>query len=388
MLAALIRVQLLQCWSSMSHLSFRRLAQRRTKKWRRRTICSAVVLLLFSSAVCLAFLGSLGSSEGYQSGNLSTAEFDVVRGLVDAARSSRAAPIPPSALVELARVGHPHYADDIQAAPALDVELPPGSGLLSGVRTISNADWWGPVLPGWEPTTFAVFRRVLDARPGVVIDFGAWVGPTAIAAARLNSTHVYALEVDPVAFTELVTNVASNPAVAAKTSTFFLGITDRVALTTFSVGTCSERIGDSCSSMVTAAKATTWQTQCMPLGSFAAAAGILRGDISLIKIDVEGAEDMLLPSLRAWLSVWPLGRAKPAIRLSIHDNMRDPSTGWKSSVDDFMRMFRYGYGSLDQEGLILLWSEAAGLARLTGGEMFSGNFLLLDFSVGGLPLAT
>lgn len=62
----------------------------------------------------------------------------------------------------------------------------------------------------WEPVTFRVFKSILKGHKDVsVIDFGAWIGPTAIFSSKFCS-QVHALEPDPIAFSALVANVNLN----------------------------------------------------------------------------------------------------------------------------------------------------------------------------------
>jgi len=60
----------------------------------------------------------------------------------------------------------------------------------------------------WEPSTFEIFDRFLD-RQETFVDIGAWIGPTALYAAR-RAKRVFAFEPDPVAFRSLVQNLELN----------------------------------------------------------------------------------------------------------------------------------------------------------------------------------
>lgn len=79
----------------------------------------------------------------------------------------------------------------------------------------------------WEHDTLAMIRHVLKSRPGSVhIDFGAWIGPTAIFASTY-ARKVFALEPDPSAFMHLYHNIAMNPAVSRNTEATQLCISDQ-----------------------------------------------------------------------------------------------------------------------------------------------------------------
>jgi FkbM family methyltransferase len=66
-----------------------------------------------------------------------------------------------------------------------------------------------------------VLSFFLEGRPtAAYIDFGAWIGPTALYAAHFLH-HVYALEPDPMAFSALTANVQRNLHLAQHIETFF-----------------------------------------------------------------------------------------------------------------------------------------------------------------------
>jgi hypothetical protein len=72
---------------------------------------------------------------------------------------------------------------------------------------VVNAEFWKKI-ESWEPYTFATFSQLVDAET-YVIDFGAWIGPTALFLAS-RAKKVVALEPDPAAFVELQLNAALN----------------------------------------------------------------------------------------------------------------------------------------------------------------------------------
>ena len=88
-------------------------------------------------------------------------------------------------------------------------------------------NWWSVVNHNvWEADTLAMIRHVLTRKPNsVYLDFGAWVGPTAIFASSY-AKHVYAMEPDPGAFNELYYNVHMNPHISRNTEVFQLCISD------------------------------------------------------------------------------------------------------------------------------------------------------------------
>jgi hypothetical protein len=143
-----------------------------------------------------------------------------------------------------------------------EVRLPLNAGT---VRVFSTAfegfnhfnggqDWWVNVRPGpdsWEHGTFRVIKTMLTLRPGALIDFGAWIGPTAVFGAQVRgyrgegggwtarhtgffsyprrqfATRVLALEPDPLAFEQLRGNLMLNPSAMAKSSVYWRCISTR-----------------------------------------------------------------------------------------------------------------------------------------------------------------
>jgi FkbM family methyltransferase len=70
----------------------------------------------------------------------------------------------------------------------------------------SNADFWN--FDDWEAANYAIIKRYADECPAFV-NAGGWIGPFTLFAAKLYQ-HVYSLEPDPAAFSELSRNVALN----------------------------------------------------------------------------------------------------------------------------------------------------------------------------------
>lgn len=138
----------------------------------------------------------------------------------------------------------------------------------------------------WEPETKALLGRHL--RPGsLFVDVGAWIGPVTLWALELGAD-VIAIEPDPVAREELCRQAPSTveiwPGAIATTSG-----TARLAANPKDGG----EYGDSMSRLaVEGHEVATWT---LP--------DVLAGRIpDLVKIDVEGYEIDLCPSLMPWLA--------------------------------------------------------------------------------------
>ena len=73
----------------------------------------------------------------------------------------------------------------------------------------------GAFARNWEDSSFAVFRRFVN-NSSVVLDIGAWIGPTALWFAKV-ARHVVALEPTEAAFRELKRNLDINVEIAPGT---------------------------------------------------------------------------------------------------------------------------------------------------------------------------
>lgn len=174
--------------------------------------------------------------------------------------------------------------------------------------------FWGLVSSNeWEPETFRVLKAVLKGHNNCsFVDFGAWIGPTALFASKF-CPNVYAIEPDPLAFSALVANVNLNKEARERIKVYFGVITTEPGPVTM-VGN-----GDSTSHIMSGKVANfgkgkpTWTVMGRTLPQFIFDEHIQ--NLRLIKIDTEGAEIFLIPSLKSWLMIL---NKKPAIWLSIH----------------------------------------------------------------------
>ncbi len=162
-----------------------------------------------------------------------------------------------------------------------------------------NQPFWDAVQSGrWEPHTFQFFRTHI-APDVLVLDVGAWIGPTALFAAQLGAKCI-AFEPDPKAFVELEENYRAN-----SDATWI----DRLSIVNAAVTVDGEPItlgsraggGDSMSSALFADQQTSWIAQSKRLQD------ILRehrepGQPLFIKIDIEGGEYSLLPAIKEILA--------------------------------------------------------------------------------------
>lgn len=163
---------------------------------------------------------------------------------------------------------------------------------------IHGAFWRRVSAGNWEPHTFAVFRRFLDPARSCV-DIGAWIGPTALFAARL-ARRVHAIEPDPVAHAELEGNVAVNPELRERIVLHAQCVAPQRGPVDLYAGgmyhSDASRFGDSMSGIVAASDRgdqASRRVEGIELVDLFADEAIT--DCSLIKMDVEGGEYSLIP---------------------------------------------------------------------------------------------
>lgn len=155
--------------------------------------------------------------------------------------------------------------------------------------------FWERMLRGdWEPETFAIFDKHIGSR-SLFLDVGAWIGPTALYGAQL-ADRCIAFEPDPVAFAELRANVAANADQewAHRLEIHECAINKDGA--SFTLGGSAEG-ADSTSSALLPDRESQWTVRATRLQDVLA---LHRkpGQPVFIKIDIEGGEYDLLPTIR------------------------------------------------------------------------------------------
>lgn len=168
-----------------------------------------------------------------------------------------------------------------------------------------HSKFWRKASAGtWEPETFAVLEAHLDADHDY-LDIGAWIGPTVLYGASL-ARRVYCFEPDPVAFRYLAWNLELNS--VQNVSAFSAALSQDVGIAR--MASFGGEAGDSMTSLLNDGE---HGSDVITLGwkDFAKSADLSR--VSLVKMDIEGAEFDVLPSLIPWLK-----EHRPALYLSTH----------------------------------------------------------------------
>ena len=151
--------------------------------------------------------------------------------------------------------------------------------------------FWARVESGrWEPGTLAILDERL--RPGtILLDLGAWVGPISLYAAACGA-RVVAVEADPTALAQLRRNLAANPRLAGRVTV--LGRAAAPEPGPVRLG-ARRKPGDSMSSTLLASASSSWSAEAVTPHELAGMVG--RDGALVIKIDIEGGEYALLPSM-------------------------------------------------------------------------------------------
>lgn len=168
-----------------------------------------------------------------------------------------------------------------------------------------HSKFWRKATAGdWEPETFAVLDKYLSPDRDY-IDIGAWAGATVLYAAR-RARHVWCFEPDPVAYRYLIWNLELNG--ITNVTAFGAALWGETGV--MRMASLGGEPGDSMTSVLgntsdgTNVLSMAWET-------FERAQDL--SNVSLVKMDVEGAEFALVPHLRDWLQL-----QRPAFYLSTH----------------------------------------------------------------------
>lgn len=186
----------------------------------------------------------------------------------------------------------------------------------------------------WEPYTFILLSRCLKKHM-TYCDIGAWIGPTALFAAR-SVRRVVCFEPDPVAFGRLYTNIRLNRLKHVTAFQAALAAEDGIA----GLASFRKRLGDSMSSLLAPGHpgnradvlTITWQRFIEYYG---------RDRFDFIKMDVEGSEFDLLPTLKTYLS-----DHRPMVYISFHPHLLSSESRKRkmTQMAEIMGMYTYCIG--------------------------------------------
>lgn len=192
-----------------------------------------------------------------------------------------------------------------------------------------HSKFWRKAAAGtWEPDTFAVLDAHLDARHDY-LDIGAWIGPTVLYGAR-KARHVWCFEPDPEAFRALAWNIDLNG--LGNVSAFAAAISQDVGIAR--MASFGGEKGDSMSSLLNAGGANGSDVLTLGWDQFAGSVDL--SGVSLVKMDIEGAEFDVLPTLLPWLKAH-----RPALYLSTHAPFLDADkrAGRMAALAEMLRFY-------------------------------------------------
>ncbi len=191
-----------------------------------------------------------------------------------------------------------------------------------------HSKFWRKASAGdWEPETFSVLDEHLSSERDY-LDIGAWIGPTVLYAAR-KARHVWCFEPDPTAFRHLAWNLDLND--FRNVSAFGVALSDQFGVAR--MASLRGEPGDSTSSLL---HDGAHGTDALTIGwdQFEAVNDL--SHVSLVKMDIEGAEFFVLPTLLDWLK-----RQRPTLLLSLHAPLLDEDVRQKQTSDLFRLLSFY-----------------------------------------------
>lgn len=207
----------------------------------------------------------------------------------------------------------------------------------------NNLLFWDKVLNNkWEKDTFNIFDRFLN-KDTVYFDIGAWIGPTVLYAAQL-SKFAYAFEPDPVAFNVLKSNLDLNENREWHKKVNLLNKAAGAENGYINIGSRSSG-GDSLSSALFTDDATQWKVETIKITDFIDASN-LKNERIFFKIDIEGGEYSLIPSM-----IETLSDQNNVLFLSFHpgiwfDSIIKNNRSFPGKVSGWLKVIRAHFGIL------------------------------------------
>jgi FkbM family methyltransferase len=202
------------------------------------------------------------------------------------------------------------------------------------VNDLNDKFWESFGKNGWENYTYIVFDLFLEKNRSY-IDIGAWIGPTVLYGCQ-RAKCCYAIEPDPVAFKALQDNINLNRSLQNKITLFngCLGeICGEVRLG-ISSGLSDCGFGESVSSMIFSESEKYLTVNSLTIEKLIEKYNI--EDCNFIKMDIEGGEIILLPSMKDYLQ-----KNKPTLNISLHPNWFRDIEKDSGMIIDVLTMYRY-----------------------------------------------
>ena len=232
-----------------------------------------------------------------------------------------------------------------------------------------HSTFWRKAAAGrWEPETFATLAAHLTPDRDY-LDIGAWIGPTVLFEAR-RARRVEAFEPDPKSAEMLRTNLALNPAEAAKVTVHEKAVWTEAGQRTMGNPNAP---GDSMSSLLETGAPHAWTVETVAAASLADL--VAPDDKLFIKMDVEGAEYDVLPALAPLFD-----RPQVAVLIAFHPHVVEKERPRFAHTRRLMQKAFAPFGDFFVERVSrrrIRPSIGAQVARTTGAWVFEAkdNFL-------------
>ena len=149
-----------------------------------------------------------------------------------------------------------------------------------------NLEFWRDKFSTWEPITFGIFDRFLDPTK-TCIDLGGWIGTTCIYASR-KSKNVVVVEADPLSYKDLQRNCKLNDCnnVTAVHKAIFSESGRRISI-----------VGNNESISQITLDGSGHPVDTISIHALLLDTKVDPNTISIIKVDIEGAEEFILKDL-------------------------------------------------------------------------------------------
>lgn len=205
---------------------------------------------------------------------------------------------------------------------AIQVRLPLSDRATPVKPGRAQASWWNGVSQGkWEYETFRVFNQ--EVRVGFTyIGFGEWVGVTGLFAGQ-RASKLILMDADPTAFKELSMNAQLNADTMPQIYLDNRCISGKKEVVDmhFNGGSGSSIVHQAWTDAMPVTK-----VDCLPLPSLLAEYGVTDFAHLFVKIDTEGAESLILPTLLPWLQAMNQTEL-PTIFVSMHAASNEEQRG-------------------------------------------------------------
>ena len=211
---------------------------------------------------------------------------------------------------------------------------------LAGEYQNSYDDFW-TFLPSWKPHLLDAIDRYVDSAT-VFVDAGTWEGPALFYAAS-KARMALGIEADRLAYRAVKAHLESNPAFLKNTVLTVTCLSDRPEKVRFAgngEGTSAVervplkfadeklRVGDH----------QVYKVTCETLPDYLLEKGVKGNAKLVVKMDLQGTEAYLLPSLHEWVAQRTV---KPVFFLNMHETLANAKGNNAAKILQFVHLFKF-----------------------------------------------